>query len=212
MTSKMESLKDKLARIQAQIAEEEQREHQEAATAKIRDSFTEAIREIVARVEQETGDSLKAIGLGIWLAYPVDSSQESTLNVSALAVGLDGLPKAANAKKSGSSNGRASTSGNGNGDYEYVLQDGRVFDTCEAAVNGLGVETRDARGNLLDGKKFYTRLDRLPKELAEAITKRPKAPDNEGGNPEDNTANGDAEGHSQASQTQQEQPQRTRRK
>jgi hypothetical protein len=167
MTSKMETLKEKLARLQAEIQAEEVREKQEIAAARIRDSFTEAIRETVARVEQETGESLKAIGLGIWVAYPVDSTQESILNVSALAVGLDGFPKGA-VKKSGSTS-------NGNGSYEYVLTDGRVFDTCEKAVNALGEVTRDAAGNLLEGKKYWTRHDRLPKELADAITRRPKA-------------------------------------
>jgi hypothetical protein len=170
MTSKMETLKEKLARLQAEIQAEEVREKQEIAAARIRDSFTEAIRETVARVEQETGESLKAIGLGIWVAYPVDSTQESILNVSALAVGLDGFPKGATTKKSGST-----SNGNGNGNYEYVLTDGRVFDTCEKAVNALGEVTRDAAGNLLEGKKYWTRHDRLPKELADAITRRPKA-------------------------------------
>jgi hypothetical protein len=177
MTSKMESLKEKLARLQREIEAEEIREKQEAAAARIRDTFTEAIRETVARVEQETGESLKAIGLGIWVAYPVDSAQESVLNVSALAVGLDGFPKGATSKKPTSTGTRANGNGNGNGngDYEYVLGDGRVFDTCEKAVNALGEVTRDSEGNLLDGKKYWTRHDRLPKELADAITKRAKA-------------------------------------
>jgi hypothetical protein len=175
MTSKMESLKEKLARLQAEIEAEAVREAQEAAATRIRDSFTQAIRDTVARVEQETGESLKAIGLGIWVAYPVDSAQESVLNVSALAVGLDGFPKGATSKKPTSTGTRATSNGNGNGDYEYVLGDGRVFDTCEKAVNALGEVTRDSEGNLLDGKKYWTRHDRLPKELADAITKRAKA-------------------------------------
>ncbi len=68
MVGKMETLKDKLAKIQAQLAEEEDREKQEQATAKIRDSFSEAIRETIGQVEQETGESLKSVGLGIWVA------------------------------------------------------------------------------------------------------------------------------------------------
>ena len=98
MTSKMESLKEKLARLQAEIEAEAVREAQEAAAVKIRDAFTEAIRDTVARVEQGTGESLKAIGLGIWVAYSVDSTQESVLDVSARAVGLDGFPTGATAR------------------------------------------------------------------------------------------------------------------
>jgi hypothetical protein len=78
--------------------------------------------------------------------------------------------------KKSTTTGSNGHSGNGaNGDsFEYVLEDGRVFENCEKAVNALGTDTRDSQGNLLDGKKYYTRHDRLPKELQEAITKRPK--------------------------------------
>lgn len=179
MTTNMQSLKEKMAKIQAQIEAEEQREKLETATAKVRDSFTEAIRETIAKVEKATGESLKAVGLGVWVAYPV-GSDDSTLTISALAVGTDGLPRSL--KKT-----PASSNGNGNGTYEYVLADGRVFDTCEKAVNAVGVETRDKDGNLLDGKKFYVRWDRIPKELQEKITKSPKAETPEGETPEGET-------------------------
>lgn len=165
------TLKERMAKIQAQIEAEELQEKVQEATAKIRDSFSEAIKEALAKVEKDTGQSLATVGLGIWVAYPV-GQDNPTLNVSALAVGSDGLPKALKAKASSNGSGN----GNGNGNYEYVLADGRVFETCEKAVNATGETTRDASGNLLDGKKYWTRHDRLPKELAEAITKREKTP------------------------------------
>lgn len=180
MATKIDTLKDRMAKIQAQIEAEELQEKVQEATAKIRDTFSDAIKEALAKVESDTGESLKTVGLGIWVAYPI-GQDNPTLNVSALAVGTDGLPKALKATKT-SSNGTGN--GNGNGNSEYVLGDGRVFDSCEKAVNAMGETTRDGDGNLLEGKKYWTRHDRLPKELAEAITKREKTPAPEASAPE----------------------------
>ncbi len=171
MASKLETLNEKLAKLQGEIEAEAGREAVETATAEVRDTFSEAITAAIAIVEKDTGKSLRDIHLGVWVAYP--PGDKSTLTVSALTVGEDGLPAAL--KRKVSTNG---TNGNGNGNgHLYKLGDGRTFDTCEAAVNALGVDTRDAQGDFLEGKQYYHRHDRLPKELKEKIEKVDKPPE-----------------------------------
>ena len=174
-SSKLETLQEKLAKLQENIALEQAKEREEGAIAEIRDAFSSAISEAVAKVEKETEKSLREIGLGIWIAYAAGDS--STVSVSALAVGDDGLPKQLRRTTSSNGNG-ASGNGDGNGNgatKEYVLEDGRVFESCLDAVHAKGIETHDADGKPLTGKKWYHRHDRLPKELAATITVRDKA-------------------------------------
>ncbi len=171
MTSKLETLQEKLARLQATIAVEEAKEREEQAIAEIRDAFSSAITQAVAKVEKDTKKSLREIGLGIWIAYAAGDT--SAVSVSALAVGDDGLPK--QLRRTTSTNGNGSHASNGNGvAKEYVLEDGRVFESCLDAVHAKGIETHDADGKPLAGKKWYHRHDRLPKELAATITVRDK--------------------------------------
>jgi MoxR-like ATPase len=54
MGTKLETLQSKLAKLQADIEAEEERERQEKAVAEIRDSFRDAICEAVKAVEKET--------------------------------------------------------------------------------------------------------------------------------------------------------------
>ena len=171
MTTKLETLKDKLARIQAQIAEEEAEANRQAAIAKVRDTFETAIRAAIADVETKEGFSLKDVSLGIWAGYA-----EGGLTVSFLQAGDDGLPKAIKKSSNGTGNGNGHATGaTGNGDSEYVLADGRVFATCLDAVHAMGIETHGADGKVLSGKAYYHRHDRLPKEVKDAITKQAKA-------------------------------------
>ena len=175
MATKLETLQEKLAKLQADIEAESRKEAVEKATADVRDAFSEAIKAAISIQETDTGKSLRDIGLGIWVAYPKDPNGE--LMVSALTVGDDGLPAAL--RRTPSSNGH-NGNGHGNG-FLYKLGDGREFDTCEAAVNGLGIDTRDANGDFLDGKQYYHRHDRLPKELKAKIEKaeKPETPEAE---------------------------------
>ena len=170
MTSKLETLQEKMAKLQANIAVEEQKEREEQATAEIREAFSSAITQAVAKVEKDTKKSLREIGLGIWIAYA--AGETSAVSVSALVVGDDGLPK--QLRRTTSSNGNGSHASNGVA-KEYVLEDGRVFESCLDAVHAKGIETHDAAGKPLAGKKWYHRHDRLPKELAATITVRDKA-------------------------------------
>ena len=174
MATKMETLQEKLAKLQGDIEAEAQREAVETATAEVRDTFSEAIQAAIAITEKDSGKTLRDIHLGIWIAYPPDD--KSSLTVSALTVGEDGLPAALKRKVSSNGNGN----GNGNG-HLYKLEDGREFETCEMAVNALGVETRDDKGDFLDGKQYYHRHDRLPKELKAKIEKvaEPETPETE---------------------------------
>jgi len=153
MGTKLETLQEKLARLQEQISKEEEKERQETAIAEVRDSFADAIMASVAATEKETGKSLREIGLGIWIAYP-DGEGNGKVQVSALAVGTDGLPKAL--KRSG------------NGQWEYFLKDGR------GPFAGT-LEALDAMGFKGERGKYYHRHDRLPKELQEQIIRKPKA-------------------------------------
>jgi len=174
MTSKLETLQEKLAKLQSSIALEESKEKEEQAIADIRDAFSDAITKAVAAVEKETKKSLREIGLGIWIAYAAGDT--SAVSVSALAVGDDGLPKQLRRTTSSNGNGNGSHASNGNGaTKEYVLEDGRVFESCLDAVHAKGIETHDSDGKPLAGKKWYHRHDRLPKELAATITVRDKA-------------------------------------
>lgn len=168
--SKLENLQAKLAKVQADIKAESDRETQVAAQAEIRDSFSDAIAETVATVEKTASKSLRDIGLGIWVAYP---KQGDKVSVSALAVGDDGLPKALRrtAERNGTGNG------NGNG-FTFTLEDGRSFDTNLDAVHALGIATHGDDGEPLDGKTYYHRHDRLPKDIAAKITKAAKPSDN----------------------------------
>ena len=164
MGTKLETLQEKLAKLQADIKVEEQKSAMEKATADVLGAFNEAIKAAITTTETDMGKSLRDIGLGIWLAYPKENPDGELMEL-ALTVGDDGLPAAL--PRTPSKNGT-------NGQYENVLGDGRVFEKCEEAVNAMGIDTRDANGECLDGKQYYYRHDRPPKEIAEAITKRAK--------------------------------------
>ena len=176
MGTKLESLQEKMSRLQSQIATEEAKEATDAAIAVVRDSFSDAILKAIAATEKRTNKSLTEIGLGIWVAYAPNGPTDAKPLVSALEVGDDGLPKQLRRPRNGTSNG--ASNGNGNGHYEYVLADGTVFDSCEkAVVAATGEPIRDENDDMLAGKMYWYRHDRLPKELAEAITKREKTED-----------------------------------
>ena len=168
MGTKLETLQAKLAKLQADIEGEEERERQEKAIAEVRDTFSDAIVQAVQEAEKSTGKSLRDIGLGIWVAYPA-GSENGNMAVSALAVGEDGLPKALKRSTSKNGNGNGHSNGqNGNG-HDYYLQDGRgPFPSTLEALDAMGFP-KDKRG------QYYHRWDRLPKELQEQIERRPKA-------------------------------------
>ena len=92
MATKLDTLQEKLAKLQAEIEAESQKEAVEKATADVRDAFSEAIKAAITIQETDTGKSLRDIGLGVWVAYPKNPDGE--LMVSALTVGDDGLPAA----------------------------------------------------------------------------------------------------------------------
>ena len=168
MGTKLETLQAKLAKVQADIEAEEEKERHEKAIAEVRDTFTDAIVQAVQEAEKATKKSLRSIGLGIWVAYPA-GSENSHMSVSALAVGDDGLPKAL--KRTPSKNGNGNGNGNGQS-WEYFLKDGRgPFGTTHDALDALGIP-KDKRG------QYYHRWDRLPKELQEQLERRPKAEGN----------------------------------
>ena len=157
MTTKLETLQEKMAKLQAQILEAEANEAQDKAIQELGETFRAAVSECIAQVESETGMSLASHGLGVWAGYPKDGK----LAVSILAVGDDGLPKAL--KRNG--NRKA----NGNGDrnnWEYIVH-GKAYDTTHAALDALGHPKED-RG------EYYHRYDRLPKGLRGKITRQPK--------------------------------------
>jgi hypothetical protein len=159
MGTKLETLQEKLAKLQAEIQAEQERERQEKAIAEVRDTFRSAIVQAVQEAEKATGKSLRQIGLGIWVAYPA-GSDNGHLAVSALAVAEDGLPKAF--KRTPSKNGNGQHNGNGNGhSWDYFLKDGRgPYASTLEALDAMGFP-KDKRG------QYYHRWDRLPKELQE---------------------------------------------
>ncbi len=170
MGTKLETLQEKLAKPQADIQAESEKERQEKAIAEVRDTFANAIVQAVQGAEKSTGTSLRDIGLGIWVAYPA-GSENGNMSVSALAVGEDGLPKALKrtTSKNGNGNGNGHSNGqNGNG-HDYFLKDGRgPFPGTLEALDAMGFP-KDKRG------QYYHRWVRLPKELQEQIERRPKA-------------------------------------
>lgn len=169
MGTKLETLQEKLAKLQAEIQAEQERERQEKAIAEVRDTFRSAIVQAVQEAEKATGKSLRQIGLGIWVAYPA-GSENGHLAVSALAVAEDGLPKAFKRTPSKNGNGNGQHNGNGNGQsWDYFLKDGRgPYASTLEALDAMGFP-KDKRG------QYYHRWDRLPKELQEQITRKPKA-------------------------------------
>ena len=168
MGTKLETLQSKLAKLQADIEAEAEKERQEKAIAEVRDTFTDAIIKAVQESEKATKTSLRDIGLGIWVAFPA-GTENGNMSVSALAVGDDGLPKAL--KRTPSKNGNGNGNGNGQS-WEYFLKDGRgPFATTHDALDALGI-AKDKRG------QYYHRWDRLPKELQEQLERRPKAEGN----------------------------------
>ena len=167
MGTKLETLQEKLAKLQADIQAEAEKERQEKAIAEVRDTFANAIVQAVQGAEKATGTALRDIGLGIWVAYPA-GSENGHMSVSALAVGEDGLPKALKRTPTKNGNGNGHSNGNGNG-HDYFLKDGRgPYASTLEALDAMGFP-KDKRG------QYYHRWDRLPKELQEQIERRPKA-------------------------------------
>ena len=154
--TQLETLKARMDKIKADIANEEGRLVIESKTEAIQVAVHEALTGLIDEMPTTHG---------LWV---VNNGKGDVL-VSIMQARDDGMPKA-QATKSGNV---AGSNGNGS-NSEYVLEDNRVFDNCEKAVNALGIETRDSEGNWLEGKKYYGRLDRLPKEVAAKITKREK--------------------------------------
>lgn len=152
----LETLQERMAKLQREIETENARAIIEAKTEEIQTAVREAVTPLIGELP---------VTHGLWV---VNDGNGSVL-VSIMQSREDGMPKAQQTR-SGTTGGNG---GNGAA-YLYTLGDGREFDTCEAAVNALGIETRDAKGEWLDGKKYYGRLDRLPKELVEKITKTAK--------------------------------------
>jgi len=165
MGTKLEDLQAKLERLQSQIKDEAVKEAAETALAEVRDKFTDAITAAVKDAEKSAGKTLREIGLGIWVA-PSPTEGKGAFTVSALQYGDDGLPKAMRRQATRTGNGN----GNGSGqEYEYFLKDGRgPFAGTLEALDAMNFP-KDKRG------QYYHRWDRLPKELQEAITRKPKA-------------------------------------
>ncbi len=168
--TKLDTLKSKLAAMQDKVDAETKVEQAQAAIDKVRDTFTDAVLATIATVEKDSGESLRAIGIGIWIAYPANATNGAKPLVSGLETGDDGLP--AQLKRPSA---RVNGGGGGNGEYEYVLGDGRIFTTCLDAVKALGLTVEDSDGKRLDGFKYYHRHDRLPDDVKSQIVKRPKS-------------------------------------
>ena len=179
--SHLESLTERLAKLQKDIEVEQGREAIEARTTEIQEAVRAAITPLIGELPKTHG---------VW----VNTNSEGSIMVSILQVRDDGMPKAQQTRS-------GSTASNGNG-FIYTLEDERTFDTCEDAVNALGIETRDAKGEWLEGKKYYGRLDRLPKEVASKITKSEK-PKNEGDGDGDGGQNATSDGDGDGEQTEQ---------
>jgi hypothetical protein len=158
MTSRRESLQGKLAKLQAEVQEEQQREAAEKAMAEAHGHFADNVRLTVQNVEAGTKTSLRDLGLGVWAYY----DPEGALEVQVLPVGDDQLPRRAPARRSG----RRQRAADG---YQYFLQDGRgPFNNTLEALDALGIP-QEQRG------RYYHRWDRLPKELQEQIERRARA-------------------------------------
>lgn len=170
--SHLETLQERMAKLTKDIENEQGREAIEAKTTEIQEAVRAAITPLIGELPKTHG---------VWVM--ADSKGE--ILVSILQVRDDGMPKAQQTRS-------GSTAGNGNG-FTYTLEDGRTFDTCEGAVNALGIETRDSSGEWLDGKKYYGRLDRLPKEVAAKITKADKTNEGEQTNDGDSEQTNDGE-------------------
>lgn len=168
--TKLDTLKSKLAAMQEKVDAETKVEAAQVATDKVRDTFTDAVLTAIATVEKSSGESLRSIGIGIWVAYPANATNGAKPLVSGLETGDDGLP--AQLKRPAA---RVNGGNGGNGDSEYVLGDGRVFTTCLDAVKALGLTVEDSDGKRLDGFKYYHRHDRLPDDVKTQIVKRPKS-------------------------------------
>jgi hypothetical protein len=168
--TKLSNLKAKLAALAEKVEAEEKVEAAQDAIDKTRDLFSDALTAAILKVEKDSGESLRTIGIGIWVAYPANGGGDSKLMVSGLETGDDGLP--AQLKRPSA---RVNGSNGANGDSEYVLGDGRVFTTCLDAVKALGLVVENDKGERLDGFKYYHRHDRLPDDVKGKITKRPKS-------------------------------------
>lgn len=168
--TKLDTLKSKLAAMQEKVDAETKVEAAQSAIDKVRDTFTDAVLGAIAKVEKDSGESLRTIGIGIWVAYPANGANGAKPLVSGLETGDDGLP--AQLKRPAA---RVNGGNGGNGDSEYVLGDGRVFTTCLEAVKALGLTVEDSDGKRLDGFKYYHRHDRLPDDVKSQIVKRPKS-------------------------------------
>ncbi len=156
----LETLQEKMAKLTREIDTENARAAIEAKTEEIQTAVREAVSPLIGELPTTHG---------LWVV----NDGKGAILVSIIQSREDGMPKAQQTRTGSTGNGN----GNGTG-YLYTLKDGQEFDTCEKAVNALGIETRDDKGEWLDGKKYYGRLDRLPKEVAEKITKseKPTAP------------------------------------
>jgi hypothetical protein len=163
MTSRRESLEDKMKRLQAQILAEDQRQEAERVVAEAQAQFALTLAPAVQNIESGTGISLRALNVGLWAYYDPDGA----LQVRLLAVGEDALPRPPAAPRR-----RSPRPGEG---YVYYLSDGRgPFDSTLEALDALGIPA-ESRG------RYYHRWDRLPQELKEQIERRPRpAPAQEG--------------------------------
>lgn len=168
--TKLDTLKSKMAALQEKINAETAVEAAQAGIDKVRDLFSDALTTAIATVEKDSGESLRTIGIGIWVAYPANGKGDSKLMVSGLETADDGLP--AQLKRPSA---RVNGSNGANGASEYALDDGRVFATCLEAVKALGIKCEDANGKRLEGFQYYHRHDRLPSDVKGKIEKRAKA-------------------------------------
>lgn len=168
--TKLANLKAKLAALAEKVEVEEKVEAAQVAIDKTRDLFADALTTAIATVEKSSGESLRTIGIGIWVAYPANANGSAKLMVSGLETGDDGLP--AQLKRPAI---RVNGSNGASGASEYVLEDGRVFGTCLDAVKALGIAVEDSDGKRLEGFAYYHRHDRLPADVKGKIEKRAKS-------------------------------------
>lgn len=171
MTTRLEELLAKQAKIAEQIAE------------------VKAEEEASKIIEAIAGDMAKAL-LTSAKKRNVDIA---TLHEKCLLVKVDGesvsfevvsKPKAR--KSNGNGNGKSN--GNGNGNYEYKLKDGRTFSRLVDAIEAMTGQPCELKhdGKTFEDGKPKLRYSRLTEDMQTAIEQVEKASQPEEGQPEAN--------------------------
>ncbi len=152
--TKIESLKEKLAKIQASIADEETKE----AATKALEAVQEKIKTAVADVVKAEKLDVKVLH-GKMISFTVGDTGLMMSLVNGKKTATATTPKAGGTGNT--ANGKAS-------EYEYKLADGRgPFTTVQEAIAALGIPEAQ--------RPKHNRYERLGAELKKSITQVKKA-------------------------------------